>query len=134
MDATLAAFYDLCSVVLSPSDPSDESLRALGVPSARIARWDRGVDTSHFDPAQREPPARAGELTVPYAGRHEGEGLAEGYRLALGDAGPGERIGPTPRVSGGAVRRTAASPLRLRVGARCRAAGARRPRRRGSSA
>ena len=45
MDATLAAFYGLCSVVLSPSDPADESLRALGIPSARIARWDRGVDT-----------------------------------------------------------------------------------------
>jgi glycosyltransferase involved in cell wall biosynthesis/predicted metal-dependent phosphoesterase TrpH len=69
MDATLAAFYGLCSVVLSPSDPADESLRALGVPSARIARWDRGVDTSRFDPARREPPARPGELTVLYAGR-----------------------------------------------------------------
>jgi glycosyltransferase involved in cell wall biosynthesis/predicted metal-dependent phosphoesterase TrpH len=69
MDATLAAFYGLCSVVLSPSDPADESLRALDVPSARIARWDRGVDTSRFDPALREPPSRPGELTVLYAGR-----------------------------------------------------------------
>jgi glycosyltransferase involved in cell wall biosynthesis len=69
MDATLAAFYGLCSVVLSPSDPADESLRALGVPSSRIARWDRGVDTERFDPALREPPARPGELTVLYAGR-----------------------------------------------------------------
>jgi glycosyltransferase involved in cell wall biosynthesis len=69
MDATLAAFYGLCNVVLSPSDPAVESLRALGLPSARIARWDRGVDTARFDPALREPPARPGELTVLYAGR-----------------------------------------------------------------
>jgi glycosyltransferase involved in cell wall biosynthesis/predicted metal-dependent phosphoesterase TrpH len=69
MDAGLAAFYGLCSVVLSPSDPADESLRALGVPSTRIARWDRGVDTARFDPAFREPPARPREVAVLYAGR-----------------------------------------------------------------
>jgi glycosyltransferase involved in cell wall biosynthesis/predicted metal-dependent phosphoesterase TrpH len=69
MNATLAAFYGLCSVVLSPSEPADESLRALGLPDGRIARWDRGVDTSRFDPALRVPPARPGELRVLYAGR-----------------------------------------------------------------
>jgi glycosyltransferase involved in cell wall biosynthesis/predicted metal-dependent phosphoesterase TrpH len=69
MDATLAAFYGLCSVVLSPSDPADESLRALGVPAERIARWDRGVDTSRFEPALRAAGARPGELAVLYAGR-----------------------------------------------------------------
>ena len=105
MEATLAAFYGLCSVVLSPSDPADESLRALGVPSARIARWDRGVDTSRFDPALREPPAHPGELTVLYAGRltrEKGAGLlADAFlrahardprlRLVLAGGGPEEQ-------------------------------------------
>ena len=105
MDATLAAFYGMCSVVLSPSDPADESLRALGVPSSRIARWDRGVDTERFDPALREPPARAGELTVLYAGRLTKEKgadvLADAFlrahtrdprlRLVLAGGGPEER-------------------------------------------
>jgi glycosyltransferase involved in cell wall biosynthesis len=105
MDAGLAAFYGLCSVVLSPSDPADESLRALGVPSARIARWDRGVDTARFDPSLREPPARPGELIVLYAGRLTKEKgvdlLADAFlrahprdprlRLALAGGGPEER-------------------------------------------
>jgi glycosyltransferase involved in cell wall biosynthesis/predicted metal-dependent phosphoesterase TrpH len=70
MDAALAAFYGLCSVVLSPSEPADGSLRALGVPDVRIARWDRGVDTARFDPALRAPaPGPPGALTVLYAGR-----------------------------------------------------------------
>jgi glycosyltransferase involved in cell wall biosynthesis/predicted metal-dependent phosphoesterase TrpH len=69
MDATLAAFYGLCCVVLSPSDSADESLRALDVPAGRIARWDRGVDTSRFDPSLRARPARSGELSVLYTGR-----------------------------------------------------------------
>ena len=112
VDATLAAFYGLCSVVLSPSDPADESLRALGVQSARIARWDRGVDSERFDPVLREPPARPGELTVLYAGRLTKEKgaylLADAFlrahardprlRLALAGGGPeepalGERLG-----------------------------------------
>jgi glycosyltransferase involved in cell wall biosynthesis/predicted metal-dependent phosphoesterase TrpH len=104
MDAGLAAFYGLCSVVLSPSDPADESLRALGIPSSRIARWDRGVDTARFDPSLREPPARTGELTVLYAGRLTKEKgvdlLADAFlrahardprlRLALAGGGPEE--------------------------------------------
>jgi glycosyltransferase involved in cell wall biosynthesis/predicted metal-dependent phosphoesterase TrpH len=106
MDATLAALYGLCSVVLSPSDPADESLRALGVPSARIARWDRGVDTSRFDPDLREPPARQGEVTVLYAGRLTKEKgvdlLADAFirahacdprlRLVLAGGGPEEPV------------------------------------------
>jgi glycosyltransferase involved in cell wall biosynthesis/predicted metal-dependent phosphoesterase TrpH len=105
MDAVLAAFYGLCSVVLSPSDPADESLRALGVSSAQIARWDRGVDTSRFDPELREPPARPGELTVLYAGRltkeKGAELLADAFlrahardprlRLVLAGGGPEEQ-------------------------------------------
>jgi glycosyltransferase involved in cell wall biosynthesis len=70
MDAVLAGFYGLCSVVLSPSAPADDSLRALGVPDVRIARWDRGVDTARFDPALRtDTGRRPGELAVLYAGR-----------------------------------------------------------------
>jgi glycosyltransferase involved in cell wall biosynthesis len=78
MDAALAAFYGLCSVVLSPSEPADDSLRALGVPDVRIARWDRGVDTARFDPARRSAASRRpGELTVLYAGRLTKEKGAE---------------------------------------------------------
>src|ERR671914_53646 len=70
MDAMLSALYGLCSVVLSPSEPADDSLRALGVPDVRIARWDRGVDTARFDPALRSAASGLpGELTVLYAGR-----------------------------------------------------------------
>jgi glycosyltransferase involved in cell wall biosynthesis/predicted metal-dependent phosphoesterase TrpH len=69
MDATLAAFYGRCSVVLSPSEPADESLGALGVAPERIGRWDRGVDASRFDPGRRDPGLLPGELTVLYAGR-----------------------------------------------------------------
>jgi glycosyltransferase involved in cell wall biosynthesis len=105
MDAGLTAFYGLCSVVLSPSDPADESLRALGIPSARIGRWDRGVDTARLTPAPRAPLARPGELTVFYAGRLTKEKgvdlLADAFlrahrrdprlRLALAGGGPDER-------------------------------------------
>src|ERR671915_1407140 len=119
MDAMWAAFYGLCSVVLSPSDPADESLRALGVPSARIARWDRGVDMARFDPAFREPPAHPGELTVLYAGRLTKEKgadlLADAFlrahardprlRLVLAGGGPEEhalreRLGERARFLG----------------------------------
>jgi glycosyltransferase involved in cell wall biosynthesis/predicted metal-dependent phosphoesterase TrpH len=104
MDAALAAFYGLCSVVLSPSDPADESLRALGIPADRIARWDRGVDTSRFDPALRGPGPGPGEVNVLYAGRLTKEKgadlLAEAFlraaardprlRLVLAGGGPEE--------------------------------------------
>jgi glycosyltransferase involved in cell wall biosynthesis/predicted metal-dependent phosphoesterase TrpH len=69
MDAMLGAFYGLCSVVLSPSDPADASLTALGVESGRIGRWDRGVDTLRFRPELRDPGMLPGEVTVLYAGR-----------------------------------------------------------------
>ena len=69
MDMALAALYGLCSNVLSPSESADESLWALGVAPELIARWDRGVDTSRFDPALRDPALHPGELNVLYAGR-----------------------------------------------------------------
>jgi glycosyltransferase involved in cell wall biosynthesis len=55
--------------VLSPSPASDESLTRLGVEPALIGRWGRGVDTSRFDPALRDPARYPGEIKVLYAGR-----------------------------------------------------------------
>jgi glycosyltransferase involved in cell wall biosynthesis len=55
--------------VLSPSPASDERLGELGIPSERVLRWDRGVDTAAFDPAKRRDGMFAGELNVLYAGR-----------------------------------------------------------------
>jgi glycosyltransferase involved in cell wall biosynthesis/predicted metal-dependent phosphoesterase TrpH len=69
MDTALAALYGQCEIVLSPSESADESLRALGIPGERIGRWERGVDSSRFDPALRDPASLPGELSVLYAGR-----------------------------------------------------------------
>jgi glycosyltransferase involved in cell wall biosynthesis len=49
----VGAFYGACDLVLSPSQASDETLAQIGLPARRIVRWDRGVDTSRFDPALR---------------------------------------------------------------------------------
>jgi glycosyltransferase involved in cell wall biosynthesis/predicted metal-dependent phosphoesterase TrpH len=65
----LGLFYGQCDVVLSPSPASDQSLAALGIDSDRIARWTRGVDTSLYGPAKRDPAALPGEVRVLYAGR-----------------------------------------------------------------
>jgi glycosyltransferase involved in cell wall biosynthesis len=65
----IAAFYGQCRRVLSPSPASDEVLRAMGIASERIGRWDRGVDLSRFSPARRVEGLLAGEITVLYAGR-----------------------------------------------------------------
>jgi glycosyltransferase involved in cell wall biosynthesis/predicted metal-dependent phosphoesterase TrpH len=67
--AGLNAFYGAPSVVLSPSPAADRSLLGLGVESARIGRWERGVDIARFDPAKTDPSAYPGELKVLYAGR-----------------------------------------------------------------
>ncbi len=65
----LGAFYGACDVVLSPSPASDERIRQLGVAPDRIGRWDRGVDTTRFDPALRASGCLPGEINVLYAGR-----------------------------------------------------------------
>jgi glycosyltransferase involved in cell wall biosynthesis/predicted metal-dependent phosphoesterase TrpH len=67
--AALGAFYGAPRVVLSPSPAADGSLTRLGVDSARIGRWERGVDTTRFDPAKADRDAFPGELKVLYAGR-----------------------------------------------------------------
>ena len=67
--AALGAFYGAPSLVLSPSPAADRSLLALGVDSSRLGRWERGVDTSRFDPDRAARDAYPGEIKVLYAGR-----------------------------------------------------------------
>jgi glycosyltransferase involved in cell wall biosynthesis/predicted metal-dependent phosphoesterase TrpH len=67
--AALGAFYRAPALVLSPSPAADRSLLALGVDSPRLCRWERGVDTSRFDPGKAAPNAYPGEIKVLYAGR-----------------------------------------------------------------
>ncbi len=69
MDLAVRTLYGACDLVLSPSPASDETLTQLGIPPARIARWDRGVDCSRFDPALRGERPLPGELNVLYSGR-----------------------------------------------------------------
>jgi glycosyltransferase involved in cell wall biosynthesis len=82
----VAAFYSQCRLVLSPSAAADDALAELGIPPTRIARWDRGVDTSRFDPALRDERLLPGELSVLYAGRVSKEKnidlLADAFALA----------------------------------------------------
>ncbi len=65
----LGAFYGAPSLVLSPSPAADRSLLALGVDSARLGRWERGVDVARFDPCKAAREDYPGELKVLYAGR-----------------------------------------------------------------
>jgi glycosyltransferase involved in cell wall biosynthesis/predicted metal-dependent phosphoesterase TrpH len=65
----LSAFYGAPSLVLSPSPAADRSLLALGVDPSRLGRWERGVDTSRFDPGKAARNAYPGEIKVLYAGR-----------------------------------------------------------------
>ncbi|HEV7462213.1 MAG TPA: glycosyltransferase [Solirubrobacteraceae bacterium] len=69
MNGALRAFYGQCHEVLSPSPSADASLHALGIPAARIGRWDRGVDLDRFDPRHRVEGAFTGQVNVLYAGR-----------------------------------------------------------------
>ncbi|HEY5261764.1 MAG TPA: glycosyltransferase family 1 protein, partial [Solirubrobacteraceae bacterium] len=59
MGMAVGAFYNACDLVLSPSPASDEALAAIGMAPERVLRWDRGVDTSRFDPALRDESLRA---------------------------------------------------------------------------
>jgi glycosyltransferase involved in cell wall biosynthesis/predicted metal-dependent phosphoesterase TrpH len=65
----VSAFYGACDLVLSPSPASDETLAGIGVAAAKVARWDRGVDTARFDPQLRERPRSGTTIDVLYAGR-----------------------------------------------------------------
>ena len=59
MELAVATFYNACDLVLSPSPASDAALASIGMSMEKVLRWDRGVDTSHFDPALREEALRA---------------------------------------------------------------------------
>jgi glycosyltransferase involved in cell wall biosynthesis/predicted metal-dependent phosphoesterase TrpH len=119
MAMAVSAFYNACDVVLSPSRASDEALAAIGMPVERVLRWDRGVDTSRFDPALREPSLLPGAITVMYSGRitreKGAELLADAFlqarerdprlHLALAGGGPeqerlAERLGPAATFLG----------------------------------
>ncbi len=67
--AALGAFYGASSLVLSPSPAADRSLLALGIDPARLGRWERGVDSSRFDPGKAAREDYPGEIKVLYAGR-----------------------------------------------------------------
>jgi glycosyltransferase involved in cell wall biosynthesis/predicted metal-dependent phosphoesterase TrpH len=86
--ATMAvcAFYNACEVVLSPSPASDGALAAMGMAPERVLRWDRGVDTSRFDPALRRRAPAGDAVNVLYSGRITREKgvelLADAFLLA----------------------------------------------------
>jgi glycosyltransferase involved in cell wall biosynthesis len=65
----MGAFYGAPSLVLSPSPAADRSLLALGVDGGKLARWERGVDVSRFDPGKAVRADYPGEIKVLYAGR-----------------------------------------------------------------
>jgi glycosyltransferase involved in cell wall biosynthesis/predicted metal-dependent phosphoesterase TrpH len=65
----LGVFYGGCEIVLSPSPATDRRLSGLGLTPARVARWDRGVDLTRFDPGLRDPSRLPGEVSVLYCGR-----------------------------------------------------------------
>jgi glycosyltransferase involved in cell wall biosynthesis/predicted metal-dependent phosphoesterase TrpH len=120
MAMAVSAFYNACDVVLSPSLASDEALAAIGMAPSKIMRWDRGVDTSRFDPSLREAGLlRQGAFNVLYSGRITREKgvelLADAFLLAresnpdlhlvLAGGGPeqerlGERIGDSASFLG----------------------------------
>ncbi len=58
MEMAVGAFYNACDLVLSPSPASDVALASIGMSSEKILRWDRGVDTSRFDPSLRSDALR----------------------------------------------------------------------------
>jgi glycosyltransferase involved in cell wall biosynthesis/predicted metal-dependent phosphoesterase TrpH len=82
----VSAFYNACDVVLSPSPAADGALAAIGMPRKRVLRWDRGVDTSRFDPALREVSHGSDAIHVLYSGRITREKgvdlLADAFLLA----------------------------------------------------
>jgi glycosyltransferase involved in cell wall biosynthesis/predicted metal-dependent phosphoesterase TrpH len=60
MGIAVGAFYGGCDLVLSPSPASDAALASIGMAPEKVVRWDRGVDTSHFDPSLRDESLAAG--------------------------------------------------------------------------
>ncbi|HEY7961887.1 MAG TPA: glycosyltransferase [Solirubrobacteraceae bacterium] len=77
MSLAVRSFYDACDLVLSPSPASDRALESIGVSGEHVARWDRGVDTTRFDPSLRGKLDLPGTIRVLYAGRVTREKGAE---------------------------------------------------------
>src|SRR5829696_2647058 len=73
VDTAISLFYGQCERVLSPSPAGDTSLIRLGIEPDAIGRWGRGVDTSRFDPALRDPDSYPGQIKVLYVGRQTKE-------------------------------------------------------------
>jgi glycosyltransferase involved in cell wall biosynthesis/predicted metal-dependent phosphoesterase TrpH len=70
MRLAVGAFYNACDIVLSPSPASDRALAEIGMGAEQVLRWDRGVDTSRFDPSLRDPSLLPqGKVNVLYSGR-----------------------------------------------------------------
>ena len=92
MALAVSAFYNACDIVLSPSSASDAALAGIGMGAEKVLRWDRGVDTSRFDPSLRDTGLRA----------DPGAGL----RWTGLEAGPGAGLGATGLETG-----TGAAPL-----------------------
>ena len=106
--AIVAKFYASCAVVLSPSKSADASLERLGIPTERLFRWQRGVDTTRFNPSRRGTTRLPGRFNILYVGRMSREKgvdlLAEAYldlearqrdrrlHLVLAGRGPEEEL------------------------------------------
>ncbi len=104
--AIVAKFYASCAVVLSPSKSADASLERLGIPTERVFRWQRGVDTTRFNPSRRGTTRLPGRFNILYVGRMSREKgvdlLAEAYlearqrdrrlHLVLAGRGPEEEL------------------------------------------
>ncbi|HST55749.1 MAG TPA: glycosyltransferase [Solirubrobacteraceae bacterium] len=69
MGVAVQTFYNACDLVLSPSPASDAALGRIGLPAAKVARWDRGVDTGRFHPSLRDEQLLPDAINVLYAGR-----------------------------------------------------------------
>ena len=87
MALAVSTFYDACDVVLSPSLASNTALAGIGMSGEKVLRWDRGVDTSRFDPSLRKTTLLPqGKLNVLYSGRITREKgadlLADAFLLA----------------------------------------------------
>jgi glycosyltransferase involved in cell wall biosynthesis/predicted metal-dependent phosphoesterase TrpH len=103
MALAVSAFYNACDVVLSPSLASDAALAGIGMEAEKVLRWDRGVDTSRFDPSlHRAGLLPEGKLNVLYSGRITREKgvdlLADAFQLARAWALAGSLPGALPGV------------------------------------
>ena len=105
MALAVSAFYNACDIVLSPSLASDEALAEIGMPAQKILRWDRGVDTSRFDPS----PARRRSAAPGHRQRAllRADHPREGRRPARRRVSPGTRAQP-PSAARARGRRTRA--------------------------